>query len=248
MSLSEPMIELRLIPPGKRRPGVISVPMPSRDRHAMMVASLDSLRESAARPDLLEFLIAYDPDDQGTGQLAREYGAYAWEAPHRYGFAGQSLYYAALLEQAAGEWILLTWSDDGLMKTPGWDELLRAQPAGSVAYLDGNYPGLTCFPAVHADALAAVGRLSPLPSLDTWFEEIGRTAGVLVTPGIYVHQDRPDLTGCPPDQTYLEGGGAWRAGPGGTASQAYYQPPYTGWRAEDAAALRHYHEEGRLPR
>jgi hypothetical protein len=234
---ADPMIPLRLLPTTSRRAGVISVPMPSRGRRAMMVASLDSLRGTAARPDLLEFLIAYDPDDPGTGHLAREYGAYAWEAPHRYGFAGQSLYYAALLNETAGEWLLLTWSDDGLMQTPGWDEKLRACPAGTVAYLDGNYPGLTCFPAVHADALAAVGRLSPLPSLDTWFEEIGRTADVLVTPGIYVHQDRPDLTGCPPDQTYLEGGGAWRAGPGATADQAYYKPPYTTWRAEDTVAL-----------
>jgi predicted O-methyltransferase YrrM len=236
------MIPLRLPPPGRRRSGVISVTMPSRGRHARMAASLDSLRDTAARPDLLEFLVAYDPDDPVTGRLARERGACTWEAPRRYGFTGQSLYYAALLELADGEWLLPSWSDDGLMQTPGWDEKLRALPAGSVAYLDGNYPGLTCFPAVHADALGAIGRLSPLPSLDTWFEESGRDAGVLELPGIYVHQDRPDLTGCPPDQTYLEGGGAWRAGPGATASQAYYRDPYAEWRAEDTAAL-HRHRE-----
>ena len=109
---------------------------------------------------------------------------------------------------------------------------------GTVAYLDGNYPGLTCFPAVHADALGAVGRLAPLPALDTWWEYSAREAGVLVTPGIYVHQDRPDITGCPPDRTYAEGGGAWRAGPGGTPYQAFYQNPYHGWREQDTAALR----------
>jgi predicted O-methyltransferase YrrM len=132
------------------------------------------------------------------------------------------------------------------MKTPGWDDMLRAQPPGSVAFLDGNYPGLTCFPAVHADALGAIGRLAPLPALDTWFEYAGRNAGVLVHPGIYVHQDRPDLTGCEPDQTHIEGGGAWRAGAGGTIQQEFYQPLYTMWRVEDTAALRRHRdlEEG----
>ena len=55
-----------------------------------------------------------------------------------------------------------------------------------------------------------------------------------------MHQDRPDLTGCPPDQTYLEGGGAWRAG--GSGGNAFHHLPYTAWRAEDAAALRRLRE------
>lgn len=237
--LAEAMIPLRL---GEHRPGVISACLPSRGRTAKLSASVTSLRETAAHPELLEILIAYDPDDPATGAAAEQLQAgLAWQAPERYGFTRQARYYAALLERAAGEWLLPTWSDDGLMRTQGWDDLLRAQPAGSVAYLDGNYPDLTCFPAVHADALAAIGRLSPLPSLDTWFEYAGRDAGVLVRPGIYVHQDRPDLTGCAPDQTYREGGGAWRAA--GSGGGAFHQPPYTTWRAQDAAALRRLREE-----
>ena len=234
----EPMIALEMTPPGKRRPGVISATMPSRGRAQKMAASIASLREMAARPDLLEILVAYDPDDQETGRMAELLDAdVVWEAPRRYGFAHQSLYYAYLLEQATGEWLLPSWSDDAVMMTQGWDDGLRALPAGTVAYLDGNVPGLTCFPAVHADALAAIGRISPLPSLDTWFQEAGQGAGVLQRPGIYVHQDRPDLTGCAPDQTHIEGGGAWRAGSGGTFDQDYYKSPYREWRAEDAAAL-----------
>lgn len=235
---ADPMIRLEMVSPAYRGPGVISATMPSRGRPEKLTASVRSLRETAARPDLLEILVAYDPDDPATGVTAKALDVNViWEAPRRYGFARQTLYYKALLEHATGEWLLPSWSDDALMETQGWDDRLRALPAGSIAYLDGNFPGLTCFPAVHADALAAIGRISPLPSLDTWFEEVGRAAGVLMRPGIYVRQDRPDLTGCAPDQTYLEGGGAWRAGPGGTVSQAYYQPPYTDWRAEDATAL-----------
>lgn len=236
------MIPLRMLPSAARRAGVISALLPSRGRVRKLAASVRSLRETAARPELLEILIAYDPDDPGTGLVARELAAdVVWEAPERYGFAGQSRYYAALAEQATGEWLLISWSDDALMRTAGWDDLLRAQPAGSIAYLDGNCPGLTCFPAVHADALAAIGRLESLPSLDTWFEYAGRDADALVYPGIYVYQDRPDLTGCPPDQTFTEGGGAWRAA--GSGGDVFHRPPYTTLRAEDAAVLRELRKE-----
>lgn len=243
MTAPEPMIPLTMRPPGGRRPGVISATMPSRGRPEKLAASVTSLRETAARPELLEILIAFDPDDPLTGITARQLGTdLVWEAPRRYGFAWQVFYYKALLEQATGEWLQPTWSDDGLMKTEGWDDLLRAQPAGSIAALDDNYPGPdVCFPAVHADALAAIGRLSPLPSLDTWFEYAGRDAGVLVRPGIYVYQDRPDITGCAADRTFAEGGGAWRAA--GSGGDAFHHPPYTTWRAEDAKALRRLREK-----
>lgn len=235
----EPMIPLRLLPPAQRRRGVISVTVPSRGRPGKLTASIASLRDTAKHPELVEILVAYDGDDLDTAAAAfRANADVIWQAPERYGYARSAHYWAKLANRTTGEWVLVTWSDDATMTTEGWDDLLRAQPPGTVAYLDGNYPGLTCFPAVHADALGAVGRLAPLPALDTWWEYTARDAGVLVKPGIYVHQDRPDITGCAPDQTYAEGGGAWRAGPGGTPYQAFYQHPYQGWREQDTAALK----------
>jgi predicted O-methyltransferase YrrM len=241
--MPEPMIPLRLIPPAHRRSGVISVTVPSRGREAKLADSLRSLLQTAHRPDLIEILVAYDPDDPDTKKVAVLMNAdVIWEAPERYGYARSGHYWAELLNRSTGEWVLPTWSDDAIMKSPNWDDMLRAQPPGSIAYLDGNYPGLTCFPAVHADALGAIGRLAPLPALDTWFEYAGRDSGNLVHPGIYVHQDRPDLTGCEADQTHAEGGGAWRSGAGGTVQQAFYQMPYVEWRAEDTMALRHHRQ------
>lgn len=237
--MGEPMIPLRLTPPARRRSGVITVAMPSRDRTVKMVASLRSILDTATQPDQIEILVAHDSDDQDTAEVARALNVnMIWQSPFRYGYARSAHYWAYLLNESTGEWVLPTWSDDAIMKTPGWDDILRAQPAGSIAYLDGNYPGLTCFPAVHADALGAIGRLAPLPALDTWFEYVGRDSGLLVRPGIYVHQDRPDLTGCAPDRTHNEGGGAWRAGSGGSYQQAFYQDPYISWRLEDTYAVR----------
>lgn len=219
-------------------PGMVSAPVPSRHRCQMLRDSVASLRDTAARPDLVEILVAYDPDDEATGDAARELNAdLIWKAPERYGFTGQSMYYAALISQCRGEWVFVTWSDDAVMETPYWDDLLRAQAPGTIAYTDGNWNGQTCFPAVHRDALAAVGRLSPLPSLDTWFEDAARDAGVLVTPHVYVRQDRADLNGRNDDQVHREGGAAWRAVNNGTG-QDYYREPYTSLRAQDAAALK----------
>jgi hypothetical protein len=237
------MIPLWLCPPASRRAGVISVTVPSRGRQDMLTRSVRSLRDTAARPELLEVLVACDPDDPVTAITARLAGAnLVWEAPRRYGYAHIALYWAQLLSQATGEWLLPCWTDDVLMKTQGWDDILRAQPPGGVVAFDDNYAGPEiCFPAIHADALAAIGRLSPLPSLDTWLEYAGRDAGVLTQPGIIVYQDRPDITGCAPDATYAEGGGAWRAG--GSGGDLFHHPPYTEWRAQDTAALRRLREE-----
>jgi hypothetical protein len=236
------VIPLTLRPDAERFPGLISVTVPSRRRCELLAASVTSLRTTAARPELLELLVAYDPDDPETGRAAAGLGAaLAWEAPRRYGYAGSAHYWAALLEQARGWWCLPTWSDDAVMITDGWDDLLRGCPPGTIAYTDG-YPGLTCFPAVHMDALAALGRLCPLPAIDTWFEDIGRAAGILVQPGISVRQDRPDINGRNDDATHREGGGAWRAG--GCGGMAYYTEPYSTWRTQDAARLRELRERG----
>lgn len=234
------MIPLRLRPPAQRRGGVISVTVPSRLRAIKLAASVRSLRDTANHPELLEILVAHDPDDPGTGHAsALDLCAdVVWEAPERYGYARSAHYWAELMNRSTGEWIMATWSDDAIMKTRGWDDMIRAQPPGSIAFLDGNFPGLTCFPVVHADALGAIGRLAPLPALDTWFEYVGRDSKMLVHPGIYVHQDRPDLTGCESDRTHREGGGAWRAGAGGTVNQPFYHQPYVTWRAQDTDAVR----------
>jgi hypothetical protein len=197
----------------------------------MLTGSIASLLDHAARPGLLNILVAHDPDDPETATAASQAGADTiWAAPYRYGYAESARYHAALLGLAAGEWAMTPWNDDAYMQTEGWDDIVRAQPAGSVIWTDGNIPGLTCFPVVHMDVLAALGRLCPLPAVDTWFQDVGLAAGILTRPGIYVHQDRFDLTGRNGDDTYREG----RAG---IRCAEFYSEPYTTWRAQDAARL-----------
>ena len=52
--VNEPMIPLRLLPPARCRRGVISVTVPSRGRAAKLTKSIDSLRDTAKHPELVE--------------------------------------------------------------------------------------------------------------------------------------------------------------------------------------------------
>lgn len=217
----------------RRRPGTISVVIPSRRRPAMLAASVASLRDTATRPDLIELLIAHDPDDPQTVDTAQALHAdVIWQAPIRYGYAGSARYYASLLESARGEWCLPSWGDDGLMLTDGWDEIVRAQPVPSVLYTrGGDRHGNNCFPIVHMDVFAILGRFCDLPAIDTWYDDVGKAAGIWRDPGIVVAQDRYDITGRNRDQTYLEGRSGYRA-------DDYYSATWAAWRDEDARVLR----------
>lgn len=229
------MIPITVQPTDHRRPGVISVLIASRRRPAMLTASVASLRDAAARPGLVEVLIAYDPDDPGTADTARQLGAdVIWQAPERYGYARGAHYYAALIEQAHGEWCLPSWGDDGLMLTAGWDDIVRAQPVPSVLYTTGgDRRGNNCFPVVHMDVFAILGRFCDLPAIDTWYDDVGRAAGIWRDPDppIVLMQDRFDITGRNRDETYLQGRSGYRGAD-------YYSPKWTCWRAEDAHTLR----------
>lgn len=246
--LAEPMIPLRLRPASERRLGVVSITLPSRHRPEMLTRSVDSLRDTAARPDLLEFLVAYDPDDPHTAETARGLGFdVIWQSPIRYGYSRSAYYYAALIERCTGEWTLPTWGDDGIMQTRGWDDLLRGCPPGTVVWADGNIAGMSCYPAVHVAAFEALGRIPPLPALDHWYMDAGRWGGVMQYPlkatntdpeqqgSFYVHQNRFDLTGQNGDKVYFEGRDGYRV-------SEFLSEPYTTWRREDAETLRHLAE------
>lgn len=227
------MIALDLVPRDARFPDVISVVMASRRRSRMLTTSVQSLRSTADRPSLLEIFVAYDPDDIETGITAVELGCHVWQAPERYGYAMGAHYYAALMNETHGEWILPSWGDDGIMLTQGWDSIVRAQQKPSVLYTTGGDRwGNNCFPIVHCDVFYATKRFCDLPAIDTWYDEVGKLAGIWVNPlpPVEVMQDRYDLTGNNRDETYVEGRSGYR-------SKDFYSPQWTRWRREDARAV-----------
>ena len=211
-------------------PGMISVLWPSRERTAMAAAALGSLRRTARDPALVEYGIAYDADDPGTGEWARERGLFTWEAPQRLGWAGHNTYSARLFERSCGEWVL-SWGDDGIMLSGGWDAWIRRQAPG-VCYLGGHPTGHNVFPAVHRSVLEAIGTVLPSPHQDTWFTDVAEAAGCLRRIPVQIMEDRFDLTGNNLDAIWQEGSiHAYRA-------EEYYSAPMAALRAEHAARVK----------
>ena len=211
----------------ERRSGVISILCPSRRRPEMLTRSVQSLRAHAARPDLIELLVAYDPDDPQTKATADRLGAdVIWQAPERYGHPGCAYYYAALLERCHGEW-MNPWNDDAFMRTSGWDDMVRSQPPGVAHNYDNSGNG--CFPFVHLDVFDTLGRFTSHPAIDTWYDDVGKGAGIYWHTDVYIHQERPDLGTANPDETWTEG----RV----DRSGEYFRSPFTDWRAEDTAIM-----------
>jgi hypothetical protein len=161
-------------------PELISVLWPSRHRQFMAEEAWLQLKLRAAREGMLEFGIAYDPDDPGTGRWARNRGFFTWEAPHRLGWAGHATYTARLAEQCSGEWIL-SWGDDGLMQTEQWDDIVRACPVGVLHNKAVAGPkllrGMNPYPVVHRRVWEAVGEVLPSPHQDTWWTDVASEAG-----------------------------------------------------------------------
>ncbi len=211
-------------------PGLITVAWPSRRRTHMAAAALRSLQSLAMEPGRIEYGVAYDADDPDTGKWAAEAGAFAVEFPERLGWAGHAAYSAALFEQSRGEWIL-SWGDDGIMLTRGWDTWIRRAPPG-VCYLGGHPTGHNVFPAVHRSVLEAIGTVLPSPHQDTWLTEVAAAAGCLHRVPVQIMEDRPDLTGNNRDAVWEEGSiHAYRRA-------EYFSSPMAAARAGHAARVK----------
>lgn len=190
-----------------------SILLPSRGRPASLRSSVDSLRQLASYPDLVEILVMADPDDEETVKVAEEIGAdRILVADERHGYASLHRYYNALAEAATGEWLLL-WNDDASMLSERWDEVLaNLEPRVMVADLQSQHsPRLVCFPAVRRAAVQAVGGFSPhTPHCDTYWQQIGRITRLMEPVPIRVFHDRDDITGGHQDQTRAEGKAGYR--------------------------------------
>lgn len=212
------------------QPGMVSVVWPSRQRTHMAAAALASLRRTAANPDLAEYGIAWDADDGNTGEWARENGVFTEAFPERLGWAGHNAYSARLFEASRGEWVL-SWGDDGIMLTGGWDEHIRRTPPG-VCYLQGHPTGHNVFPAVHRTVLEAIGTVIPSPHQDTWLTDVALAAGCLHRIPVTIMEDRFDLTGNNRDAIWEQGSiHAYQ-------TEKYYSPGWAALREEHAERVR----------
>lgn len=224
---------------------MISVLLPSRGRPQSLAKSVGSLLGAATEPERVEVLVAADPDDETTRNLAVVLGdaesatgkgqVRLWVAPERYGYQALHQYYNGLATMAKGDWCLL-WNDDATMLTRGWDTAIHAQDPAVLWLASNQGMGGNFFPAWPRAWSDHLGHISLSPNVDVWISEVGRRINrERQIPEIQVRHDRADVTGGHQDQTYAEG----RALMGPYANHPVHDSPEgREQRFRDAIALR----------
>lgn len=198
----------------------VSVLLPSRCRPESLQRSVESLRLSASDSASLSFLVAYDSDDEETGERARALGAHAVRFPDRHGYSKLHLYYNRLAELANGDWLFL-WNDDALMQTTDWDVAFRQFDPDSVVVLSPSSTGvghsMCCFPAMSRALYSCLGHMSLSCHVDSWLQDLAMATGILFRLPVDVFHDRFDFTGGHNDQTWLESSAGYQ-------TEEFYSP------------------------
>lgn len=188
----------------------VSVVFPTRKRPESLRIAIDSLLERATAPDRVEICIAFDPDDVETYQAITTDGGFPpdfrfWRAPVRYGYNQLNLYVNELAKLAVGDW-LVWFNDDMRMRTVGWDEEIRQHPRKAVLWPGANHVAHANIAPIWPRCWSvATGRVSPTMHLDTYLQRLGERLGRHDKVGIAIYHNRPDVSGSPEDDTYVEG-------------------------------------------
>ena len=104
----------------KTEPERISILCPTRNRPDQLVAMMDSALKMASKPQLIEFCLYIDLDDDSCGQIQFSDNVKVIRGPRMW----LSSMYNALITAASGDYFF--WSgDDVIFLTQGWDEELR---------------------------------------------------------------------------------------------------------------------------
>lgn len=145
---------------------MISVLCPSRGRPDLLDKSLRSLLDT--RTAKVELLVAADPDDHATVEVAVALGAAVWMPAERLGYRRLHDYYNALASLASGDWLLI-WNDDAVMHSQGWDAAIAAHPGHVCETIEGM-----CFPAIPAHWVRHLGHVALEWHNDAWWEMIAK--------------------------------------------------------------------------
>ena len=107
----------------------LSVLLPTRGRREQLASSIQSLIDHADDAGAIEWLLAFDSDDQDSSayflehiapRIAESGGVYTCMEFQRMGYARLNDYLNALAPRAQANWWVF-WNDDAIMETGGWD-------------------------------------------------------------------------------------------------------------------------------
>jgi glycosyltransferase involved in cell wall biosynthesis len=192
----------------------ISVLLPTRKRTDALKTCLETLIVNADDPASIEYLLAFDDDDQDTiawfkkyiapiiDRAGSTYTAYEFQ---RMGYTRLNEYLNQLVKFAQGQWILF-WNDDAVMNSKGWDTVINSHGnAFRVLRMPthNNHP-YAIFPIVPREWYELFGYLSAHQISDAWISQVAYLVDIMVNVPIDVTHDRHDLTGNNKDDTFKE--------------------------------------------
>ena len=189
----------------------ISILLPTRARTHALFKSVSSLLEHAQDPSTVQFLFAFDNDDEKSSQWCVEniiprlqeagcqYKVLSWP---RMGYEKLNRYVNNLAKFADGNWLVF-WNDDALMDYPGWDREIASVDEFCIQAFDThNKHPYSIFPIVPREWYEWLGHLSKHQLSDAYISQIAWMMGIMKRTDIKVTHDRYDLTGNNNDDIY----------------------------------------------
>jgi len=189
----------------------ISVLLPTRARTYALFKSVSTLLDQADDPASIQFLFAFDDDDEVSSQWCVEnvipriraagskYKVLSWP---RMGYEKLNQYVNGLAAHAEGKWLVF-WNDDAIMDHQGWDRDIAAVDEFCIQAFDThNKHPYSIFPIVPREWYEWLGHLSQHQLSDAYISQIAWMMGIMKRTDIKVTHDRFDLTGNNNDDIY----------------------------------------------
>lgn len=163
---------------------IVSVLIPTRNRIAPLIKSVDSLMSKCKRHDLIEILIRFDEDDQSIISAKEEFSKYdeyvKLYSGQRFGYLNLHEYYNELYRKSSGQFLFL-FNDDCTMITEAWENILVSKDGHENVFSPriDNSPYYNLFPIVPKSFCDLISHFSLSAHNDTWWEQIGVLIGRL---------------------------------------------------------------------
>lgn len=192
----------------------IAVLCPTRGRTIPLGLAIKSVVNRTDKLDKIQIILGFDEDDQigleyfetdlrpWLDEKGVSYTALQFE---RMGYAGLNRYYNGLAEASDSDWFL-SWSDDAIMETQGWDTIMRkydGQFKLLKAHAHNEHP-YSIFPMWPREWYDLFGHCSRHQMIDAELSQIAYTLDLIEIVPIYITHNRPDLAKTEADTTHKE--------------------------------------------
>lgn len=192
----------------------IAVLCPTRGRTEQLSSAIKSVVELADHPEHLQIMVGFDDDDTvGLGWFEKELQpwlderdiAYTAMTFERMGYVGLNRYYNGLAEQSDSDWFL-SWSDDAIMETKGWDSIMTSyngQFKLLKAHAHNEHP-YSIFPMWPREWYDLFGHCARHQMIDAELSQIAYALDLIEIVDITISHNRPDLVKTEADATHKE--------------------------------------------